>query len=356
MRRILQLFINADSSAAFAVPAYTFKGIYKELRKHLGASDQNYIVAARTAQGYDEWEKSLEDDRLDAVRKWHDIQLELSKEKHQVKIHKTPPPCRFLKTRHMSHDDGKTIVHGKKARNKFSISNIGDSSSPKIGAAPAPLQHAQTYPRASSSHSDSAEFEQAIQLSVAATSKGNPEEDDLVEKAIRASVAELQQASKEGDDDKALKRAIQASVAEAARNQKDGKYHSEQLHDALYHSIHQRPALARSPTDIADLNFDDSGVDTDEDENIKIALESSKKLHHTRQRDEELERVLDESKKLHELHEKGLEKQMTEEEIVIEYVKKQSLAEEKYREATEAGHQKSVFQKDKPGETSERAA
>ena len=340
----MPLLIGADSLAAFAVPAYTFKGIYKELRKHLGASDQNYIVAARTAQGYDEWGRSSEDDRLDAVRKWHDIQLELNKEKHQVKVHKTPPPCRFLKTRHMSHDDGKKAAHSEKARNKFSISKKGGSSSPKIGAAPTPLQHAQTYPRASSFHSDSTDFEQAIQLSVAATSKGNPEEDDLVEKAIRASVAELKQASQEGDDDKALKRAIQASVAEAARNQKHSRFYSEQLHDALYHSIHERPALARSPTDIADLNFDDSGVDTDDDENVKAALGSSKKLQHTIQRDEELERILDESKKLHEEHEKGLEKQMAEEEIVVEYVKKQSLAEERYRESMEAEQQKSVSQ------------
>ena len=349
------MIIDADSSAAFSVPAYTFKGIYKELRKHLGASDQNYIIAARTAQGYDDWGRSSEEDRLDAVRKWHDIQLELSKEKHQVKVHKTPPPCRFLKTRHMSHDDGKKTAHDKKARNKFNVSKQSDSNSPEIGAVPAPLQHAQTYPRASSFHSDPAEFEQAIQLSVAATSKGNPEEDDLVEKAIRASVAELQQASKEGDDEKALKRAIQASVAEAARNKKDSTDYSEQLHSALYRSIQQRPALARRSTHIADLDFDDSGVDTEDDENIKFALESSKQLQHTRQRDQELERVLDDSKKLHEEHKKGLEKQMTEEEIVVEYVKKQSLAEEKYRDSMKSEHQKSVSQKDKLGKTLERA-
>ena len=256
----------------------------------------------------------------------------------------------------MSHDDGKMTAHGKKTRNKFSISKQGDSNSPEIGATPTPLQHAQTYPRASSVHSDSAEFEKAIQLSVAATSKGNAEEDGLVEKAIRASVAELQQASKEGDDDKALKRAIQASVAEAARNQNDSKDYSEQLRDALYRSIHQRPPLARFATDIADLDFDDSGVDTDDDENIKIALESSKKLQHTRQRDEELERALDESKRTHEEHEKGLEKQMTEEEIVVEYVKKQSLAEERYLESRlKSEHQKSVSQEDKIGKTLKRA-
>ena len=254
----------------------------------------------------------------------------------------------------MSHDDAKKAAHSEKARNKFNISKKGGSSSPKIGAAPTPLQHAQTYPSLWSFHSNSTEFEQAIQLSVAATSKGNPKEDDLVEKAIRASVAELKQASQEGDDDKALKRAIQASVAEAARNQKDSEYYSEQLHDALYRSVHQRPTLARSPTDIADLDFDDSGVDTDDDENVKTALESSKKLQYTIQRDEDLERILDESKKLHEEHEKGLAKQTTEEEIVVEYVKKQSLAEERYRESMKAGHRKSVSQ-EKAEETIDRA-
>lgn len=334
MQLLFAWSIITDSLAALAIPAYTFKGIYKELNKHLGASAQNYIVAARTAQGYDEWNKSTEGERLDAVRKWHDVQLELSKEKHQVKHHKTPPPCRFLKARHMSLDNGKKVAQGKKPHNEHIIS-------PEVETAPNSLQHVQTYPRASSIQSDPAEFEEAIQMSVAATSKGDSHEDALVEKAIRASVAELRRASKEGDDDEAVRRAIQASVAEAARHQNDDKDHSEQLYAALDRSVLQSPSLTRRPTDIPDLDFDDSGVDTDEDEHIKTALESSKELYDARHHDEELERALDESRRMHEEHEGGLEKQLTEEEIVLAYVKKQSLAEERYQRSVGAAHQTS---------------
>ena len=343
--------------AAFAIPAYTFKGIYKELRKHLGASVQNYIVAARTAQGYDEWSKSTEDERLHAVRKWHDVQIELAKEKHQVKHHKTPPPCRFLKTRHMSYDNGKGAAQNKKGPNKLSKSKVANTLNPEVETVPTPLQHAQTYPRVSSVQSDAAEFEEAIQMSVAATSKGNPDEDALVEKAIRASVTELQQASKNGDkdDDELLQRAIQASVREAAQYQNDSVGHSEQLHAALSDSVnqrHARPSLGRRPTEIADLDFDDSGVDTDDDENIKIALASSEKLQSAGREDENLQRALDASKKAYEDYEKGLEQQKTEEEIVLEYVKKQSLAEERYRESAKTAQQTNAIVPDHPQERS----
>lgn len=288
-----------------AIPAYTFKGIYKEIQKYHGSSVQNYIVAARTAQGYDEWTKSTEEQRLDAVRRWQDIQLELLKEKQQVKHHKTPPPCRFLKTRHMSYDESETPTHGIKSQKKLSKTKKKDNAD----TVATPLQHAQTYPGLSSAGSDPTDLEEAIQKSVAATSKGDPDQDALIEKAIRASVAELQQVSKKDKKDEATQGAIPATFMESVSH-RDG------------------------PPEISELDFDDSGIDTDEDENIKIALASSKKLQSTGHRDEELTRALEESRKSHEEHEEGLAKQRREEEIVFEYVKKQSLAEETYRKST----------------------
>ena len=192
-------------------------------------------------------------------------------------------------------------------------------------------------------------------MSVAATSKGNPEEDALVEKAIRASVTELQQASREGDSEAALQRAIQASVAEAARCQDGNRHHSEQLQDALYRSVSQRPGFTRRPTEIADLDFDDSGIDTDDDQNIKNALESSKKLHLAQQHDEELDRAIEESRKAHKEYEDELTKQKTEEEIVLEYVKKQSLAEEGFRASIGATAQRSLTEQDDPNDDSKSA-
>ena len=287
-----------------ALPAYTFKGIYKEIQKYHGSSVQNYIVAARTAQGYDDWMKSTEEQRLDAVRRWQDIQLELLKEKQQVKHHKTPPPCRFLKTRHMSYDESETPAHGKKSQKKLTKTKKIDSAD----TASTPLRHAQTYPSLSSTASDPTDLEEAIQKSVAATSKGDPNQDALIEKAIRASVTELQQVSKKGNGDEATQGATPATFVGSVSH-RDG------------------------PSEISELDSDDSGIDTDEDENIKIALASSKRLQSTGHRDEELTRALEASRRSHEEHEEGLAKQKREEEIVLDYVKRQSLAEEEYRKS-----------------------
>jgi len=327
-------------AAIWGLPAYTFKGIYKELQKHHGASVQNYIIAARTSQGFDEWNKSSQAERIDAVRQWQAIQLELGKEKQQVKHNKMPPPCRFLKTRHMSFDEKKKLAEDKKKLKKDSSATGRKHSEPDTASFDTSLKHAHTYPRPSSGHSEDVDFEEAIQQSIAATSKGNPEEDAAIERAIRASVQELQHAAEEADGEGALRSAIQASMAEANRahsghnNAPHG--HPEQLEAALHQNIQQRPSLGKTQTKIAELDFDDSGVDTDDDENIKAALESSRKLPSSEYQDQELERALAESKMLHDEHAESLNKAKTEEDIVMEYVKRQSLAEDAFKKSSGA--------------------
>lgn len=67
--------------AACGVPAYTFQGIYKELRKARSANVQDYIIAARITQEYGDLEKSSLEQRLDVVKKWQVLQAELGKSK-----------------------------------------------------------------------------------------------------------------------------------------------------------------------------------------------------------------------------------------------------------------------------------
>ncbi len=191
-------------------------------------------------------------------------------------------------------------------------------------------------PKDAASSPDGADFEEAIKASVAATSKGDPEQDRMIEQAIRASVKELQSAQKEGDDRDAMQRAIQASVAEAPQMPKAqaGAHdtHGKELELALQRSISAHPdsEQAHPPTGV---DFDDSGVDTDDDENMKLAIEKSKSASIKDPdvelpTDEDFQKAIETSKKE---HEEGLSKQKTEEEIVMEYVKKQSLAEEEHR-------------------------
>jgi len=215
------------------------------------------------------------------------------------------------------------------------------------------------------------EFEHAIHASVAATSRGNAEEDMMIERAIRASVRELQKAGGNANDSDALSRAIQASIAEASRRRSSGdpgpitmtdedEEHQALLEKAIQESLSQYQLPAQFAGSDADIDTDDdeavklaiekskeaptvTDVDSDEDENIRKAIEKSKeilpKADIDTDDDEDVKLALERSKSE---HMKELSRAQTEEEIVLEYVKKQSLAEEEHKrkvagKAKEAG-------------------
>ena len=62
----------------WGIPGYTLKGIYAEISKATGASVQNYIIAARIANGYEDCHNAEPQDRLDVVNHWHEAQAELA--------------------------------------------------------------------------------------------------------------------------------------------------------------------------------------------------------------------------------------------------------------------------------------
>lgn len=334
--------------AIWGLPGYTFKGIYKELQKHLGSSVQNYIVAARTAQGYDEWHTSSQEERLDVVSRWQSIQVDIEKEKQLARHGSFHGHHCYLKTtieeRKKSSADKKREKKNAKGK-ATTVDALADirASHPYVGQ---PQKSQESNP----SH-EGPDFEEAIRTSVAATSHGNPEEDQMIERAIRASVMELHLASKEGDDHEAIQRAIQASVAEAvsARNEDRSNPRPATLDGAEDHEKKLAAALQRSVQEsrrseeghlLADVDIDDSGVDTDDDENIKAAIKRSKSTQIEQLRGEmdgdELQTAIELSRKAHEEHQQDLSTSKTEEEIVLEYVKKQSLAEEQLKKSLSA--------------------
>ena len=313
----------------------------------MGSSVQNYIVAARTAQGYDEWHSSSQEERLDVISRWQSIQVEIEKEKQLARHGSFHGRHCYLKT---TIEERKKSSVEKKKEKKKGKSNATEEAFAEIHASP-PFAAQTQKPQKSDPSGDDADFEEAIQASVAATSRGNAEEDQMIERAIRASVLELQLASNEGDNNEAIQRAIQASVAEAAQARSEDHSkprptaldgagdHKKEFAAALQHSVQRNQQLdERHP--VADVDFDDSGVDTDDDENIKAAIERSK-LTPTGQlrdgnEDDDFQTAIELSRKANEEHDQGPSKSKTEEEIVLEYVKKQSLAEEKLRKSVAA--------------------
>lgn len=390
--------ILKPSAAMWGIPGYTAKGIYAELQKHFGSSVQNYIIAARTAQGYEEWKNSTPEERVSVITNWKSTQLELhkrgkkyGKEKaEEIEQERTdePLPSGFSQTRHLSYDERKRIAEEKQRRKKQekkSKSLRRDSTKSKelhrSSSCPhCPFHHSKDYHhsiavpeslRAVDSPQD-AEFEDAIQRSVTATSQGNPEEDKLIERALRASVKELQNAQAKGTrTDVAYERAVAASIGEASKarleaSEKTPAAHvqevsedtfDEELAEAIRQSLAQNHVGDRKSK--KEEWSSDSGLGTEDDEGYLNAIEESKRLHtpksqspagnnandkppplppregtvsetHEKYADnhgEDLKRAIRES----EDHSKDLERQRTEEEVVVEYVKKQSILEEELR-------------------------
>ena len=163
----------------------------------------------------------------------------------------------------------------------------------------------------------------------------------MIERAIRASVMELQAASSQGDDEAAIQRAIKASIIEAQRGRASSEVEDEHtaqrnkhLEESLQHSLqaHEPLSHARSPLNHEE-DFDDSGIDTDDDVHIQNAIERSKTdISNLSLQDAELDKAIEISKKSHADDAKTSTKARTEEGIVLDHVKRQSALEEEYRQ------------------------
>ena len=306
----------------------------------MGNSVQNYIIAARTAQGFDDWTSSTAEERLDVVRRWHVVQVELGKQKHKPKHHRSHSPSCFAKTRHMTFDERKKYAEKKKKQKEE------DAAESTTRESITELSHAQTHPGSFPSSSDGVGLEEAISESVRATSKGNVEEDAAIERAIRASVAELQLASNEGDNEDAIQRAIQASIAEHTQQDRqaakgavgNGFDQRAQLEVALQSSLQGNGFGGNRSASHTTETEDDSGIDTDDDENIKTAIANSKNDSGTSQAmhvDQDLLRAIEQSRQSQLDREQAELKAKAEEEIVLEYIKRQSAAEEQHKRSIE---------------------
>jgi len=401
--------ILKPGAGVWAIPGYTARGVYAELTKHFGSSVQNYIIAARTAQGYDEWKNSTPQQRQSIVEAWTSTKIEMrkggkkiSKEKKQ-EIEKpiTQPDTSsaglvhgFKNTKHLSWDERKALSNRKeqlkkeeKERKRQVAEDVkrGVSNGGKV----------QSSLRSGHVETLDPEFEEAVQKSVKATSRGNPEEDALVEAALRASMKELQKnkvqagqqnAPPDEHDDEAYNRAVAASIEEAKRFKADqqienppsyGDSHGREMAHDMTREQHepsqshghneQRMGSIRLHDNELEHNQhesdSDSGLGTEDDEDFKRTLEESKREHteNERQRsepgtankqsawttqtevapddeedDEELRKALTASERESKAKDDEAKKQMTEEEIVMEYVKRQSLMEDQHRKKREA--------------------
>jgi UDP:flavonoid glycosyltransferase YjiC (YdhE family) len=409
------------AAGIWGLPGYTAKGIYSEISKHFGSSVQNYIIAARTAQGFEDWKNSTPEERMKIVNAWKDSTLETRKhgqlygderkeaiESHIVTRSNTNSAelvHGFQNTRHLSWDERKALAERKDQLKKEkkdldrqekaikreeARKNKGGKVKSRCKFCPFDhdssqhLQHVHTtsavdLPHGSlskpRSHSrDDYDFEDAIKHSVTWTSKGNSEEDAIIERALRASLSELHSGGgKHKNSDADYQQAIQASIREFKKAQEahakqagitpsvtaePDSAHEAELHEAVMQSIQEHEESQSKLAQHTHMDDSDSGVDTDYDEHFKKTIEESKRLHTENELkkqelamrsiglngkpappteeaianddddDHELKKAITASEEHERQRQEALSKQKTEEEIVMDYVKKQSLIEE----------------------------
>ena len=411
----------------FSIPGYAMKGLYQEMQKEKGNAVQNYVIAARISQGYEDASTISAEERADIISRWKCIRLNVKKKKApgeecMESLHT------IMAERRKKKRFGKSRRAETTSRTSSGVDNrsqsISSLTSETPGEASHHLQHANTFPQRQPSLSHSSpntgvaqtaaeekaqlqQMEQVIEGTIAQTSRGDPREDELISRAIRASMVELQREPEEGEDEEEmLKRAMNASLQEAQRagvSEEEQKMLEETLRQSMMESTSHR---RRQDIHGSDSEWDSSDYEDDEDyqriiaeskelahlhqtssrsaynntvtgaqdfidvggeeEALRKAIEESKAAgaSQTAAEEEALRKAIEESEKaaaepkptvdgedLEEAMRKAieeseqaekermaaLEKQKTEEEIVMEYVKKQSLAEEQHRMRFQGG-------------------
>ncbi|KAK2014981.1 glycosyltransferase family 28 domain-containing protein [Colletotrichum eremochloae] len=377
--------IFKPASAVWAVPAYTMQGVHATLRNAFSTSVQNYIIASRMKQGQMDMEAAGIAEREDVIARWNSIKFDLKnfqamKIKEQREKQKadrgpymqshpekslTPPVTGWSHTRKLSFEERKQLHARKEAWKKGHVEAIVPPSRSDPSSAES----------STVSVAEDEEFERAIRASVMETSRGNSEEDAAVEQAIRASINHFR-SSGTGIPDVVPDKPLSYDGNATHLNQDPFSCAELQITDEEYQRLVEK-AIQQS------ISLQAAGVHPGQgshgdDEEFQRALEQSKIAQHSaHEDDEELQRILEESKRHHtestnndeeelrkaiEASEAAHLEQMnkaaaalSEEEIVMEYVKKQSLAEEEYRRNALKGKAREVVDDEDDDEDLKRA-
>ena len=403
------------AAGAWAVPGYAMKGLYQEMIKSKGKTVQNYIIAARIAQGYDEANSLSKRERDDIVSRWKYVKVGIKKKKnvgadqmdslHTLVLDKRKKRQeRWARVNHQfkrpeaqasfppamsEHSGYQEPPLTQSTSYQSNVTNSGPRTLPE-GQQPAWRQRpVATFPRTTSAQTTQSqqnaleaeliaeeeaerrELEAAIAASISHNSHGDEIEDKLVANAIRTSIAELDRTPENAgaaEEEQALQRALTASLEEASRQGRT-EQEQKQLEDTIRQSLLDT-SLRRQHGD--DSEWDSS--DTEDDQEFQRIVAESKELAHMHEQqlekyqtasgaqesgimgaiadatgangpthpaddDEELNKALALSEKVHQESMEKLEKQKTEEDIVMEYVRKQSLLEEEHRQRVRQGRE-----------------
>ncbi|EGX53914.1 hypothetical protein AOL_s00004g573 [Orbilia oligospora ATCC 24927] len=375
-------------AAIWGVTGYTFKGLYEEIRKHSHTDISGYIVTARITEGIQELRTFQQSELETMLKRWKALNVERvgsrvkqkkdkgkgkekekekEKEKDKKKKNKNKnftcgtkdevavelaadedtraeeeiedaPENRYCPTIGPMLDRETTealaSVAGYPARQPTYNLRAPAWSPDHVGL----VQQASQPPaqRTLEGVENHEELERAIQESVRQTSRGNVHEDQLIEQAIRTSLAEVVNQDSGEDDDTVLRRAITASLANTGEPQGDEDAHAQAIQQAITKSL----AESHSKQVHNDVDPDELARAIEESKNVaqphqeanqdlELALQMSKREGGSQAGD--VDDALQKALQISQEEEERRRQEKEEEETVMKYVMRMSLAEQKYK-------------------------
>ncbi|KAF2833730.1 UDP-Glycosyltransferase/glycogen phosphorylase [Ophiobolus disseminans] len=304
-------FVVKPGAAMLGVLGHSMKGVHKEVQKLYGSNVQTYIITSRTAQGYEEWLQSSEAEKEDVITRWGLIQKYLKKKQHG-----TEDLVRDILETQLAKS-----VPASTANSSVAPHRQYDSPTPTEGATQSSSSSTSVAPGRTLG---ATEVDETIRQVVHETSRGDTDEDADVEQAIQESVSQLHRHRQAAADDEAhqktLRQAMAMSQADAQRQARESSEYEEQL----------TQVIAQSLRDQRLGEFDDSALEQGATPHTEAAARSGDTsslserppsydhghVAGTTQVDFEAQQRSEKSAQ-----------EKTEEEIVMEYIKKQSLLE-----------------------------
>lgn len=368
------------------------KGLHAEVRAKFHRSVENYIKVSRVLQGQDDLRYANQQEQDDIIVRFNSVMADAktsaswrSKEKQPVppssstgrqgeapqivepeslELGDEPPKTGFWNTRHLPIEERRKLRAMKdawKLKKRAEAAGIamslgaGAGSGSRTGSSTSLGQAGPTGSSPTPEHDgEDEEMERAIRASVAQTSRGDGAEDARIEAQIRASVREMRRIAEENrrqaqDEQQGLgpiemrdwkENRGPSDLPPRMGDEKKGRQGAkigEDITDEEFETLIAeavRESLEAAAAQQSGVKGMMAGGEEEgrEDEALRLALEESRRAGAGAGEDEEeLKRALEESERAHRERVARESTERSEEEIILEYVKKQSLAEEEFR-------------------------
>lgn len=324
------------------------KGVHAEIRSKFHHSVDKYVVTSRMLQGQADLRSSNLEEIQEIIVRFNSLSSELRglyvlKYKEKIasetpsdhpatasqddlnRLPDSPPKTGFWNTRHMSLEERRKLHEQRdawKRKKREEAAGVGPGAEPP----------------------EDPGMERAIRESVNQTSRGDPNEDAMIEAQIRSSVKEMRRIADEQrlqEQQRQLgdwkQRPSEPSAPPAWADEKKAGPGADEITDEEFEAL---IAEAARQSVIAQGQHHGS-----EDEDLERALQESQSqgaaAGHGGESaaDEELRKAMEESERAHREDLARRTTERSEEEVILEYVKKQSLAEEEFRRLKAQGKQ-----------------